>query len=174
MCLWVLAGIGLKSGASTGITSLVLLFSLIMPILGIAQDGLLPGPWHWMIQGILSWGGRSHRTRTTVNPQHLCGPKKECPMTKVIRQYPDLAGKTAVVTGGSSAIGGAICRQLAAMRTVPIKPLSNSSGTPRRASSGHRTSLRPLPEAAEIRRRSRKSTNRNGVSWWMRIALPPF
>lgn len=34
-------------------------------------------------------------------------------MTKVIRQYPDLAGKTAVVTGGSSAIGGAICRQLA-------------------------------------------------------------
>lgn len=35
-------------------------------------------------------------------------------MTLGNRQYPDLEGKTAVVTGGSSAIGAAISRQLAA------------------------------------------------------------
>ena len=49
LCLWVIAAIGLRSGIPTGFVSLVLLWSLIMPLLGVLQNSLVPGSWHWTV-----------------------------------------------------------------------------------------------------------------------------
>ncbi len=52
LCLWVLAGMGFRSGAPGGILSLALLFSLFMPLLGMFQGQLLPGGMHWTVEAL--------------------------------------------------------------------------------------------------------------------------
>jgi hypothetical protein len=48
--LWLIAILGLRARAPKGLVALVLVFSLIMPVLGIEQSPLLPGEWHWLVQ----------------------------------------------------------------------------------------------------------------------------
>ena len=48
--LWVMAGIAAYRGVSRGLIALVIVWSLIMPALGVAQSGLLLGPLHFVIQ----------------------------------------------------------------------------------------------------------------------------
>lgn len=52
LCLGVLAGLGLVTPGNRVFALVVLVWSLIVPALGIAQLRLLPGPDHWVIQAI--------------------------------------------------------------------------------------------------------------------------
>jgi uncharacterized membrane protein YczE len=50
ICLWVLAILGFLAPGSRPLALIVLVWSLIVPALGVMQMGLLPGPDHWVIQ----------------------------------------------------------------------------------------------------------------------------
>lgn len=50
LSLWALAVLALLGGGSRPLAILAVLWGLVMPILGIAQAGLLPDGAHWIIQ----------------------------------------------------------------------------------------------------------------------------
>src|SRR5947208_15200367 len=50
LLLWTLAGLGLRAGVPIGLAIVAFAWGLVVPILGLNQDGLLPGPLHWLIQ----------------------------------------------------------------------------------------------------------------------------
>jgi hypothetical protein len=52
VCLWLLAALALLAHARRGLAFLALLWSLIVPALGVAQLRLLPGSLHWFIQAV--------------------------------------------------------------------------------------------------------------------------
>ena len=52
ICLWVLAVLGFLAPGSRGFALLVLVWSLIVPALGVEQVSLLPGSDHWVIQAV--------------------------------------------------------------------------------------------------------------------------
>ena len=52
ICLWILAVLGFLARGSRAFALLVLVWSLIVPALGMAQLRLMPGPNHWVIQAI--------------------------------------------------------------------------------------------------------------------------
>lgn len=52
VCLWVLVALALLARAGIGLALFVLVWSLIVPALGVAQLRLLPGSLHWLIQSI--------------------------------------------------------------------------------------------------------------------------
>lgn len=52
VCLWVLVGVAVHARSGKGLALVVLIWSLIVPVLGIVQLRLLPGSWHWVIQSI--------------------------------------------------------------------------------------------------------------------------
>jgi hypothetical protein len=52
VCLWVLAALGFTVSGARGLAFVVLLWSLIVPAIGVSQVRLLPGSDHWVIQAI--------------------------------------------------------------------------------------------------------------------------
>ncbi len=48
--LWVLAILGARAGAPRGLVITALLWGVLIPLLGYAQLGLLPGSHHWTIR----------------------------------------------------------------------------------------------------------------------------
>lgn len=62
LCMWALAVVGFLVPGSRGFALLVLVWSFIVPALGVTQLSLLPGPGHWLIQvlhllvGIIAMG----------------------------------------------------------------------------------------------------------------------
>lgn len=52
LCLWVLGLVGLFAPAARPLALLTLLWSFIVPALGVLQLRLLPGPDHWIIQTV--------------------------------------------------------------------------------------------------------------------------
>lgn len=50
VCLWALVALAFVARAGRRLALLVLLWSLIVPGLGVAQLRLLPGSFHWLIQ----------------------------------------------------------------------------------------------------------------------------
>lgn len=50
ICLWVLAVIGFLVPGCRGLALIVLIWSLIVPALGVTQLSLMPGADHWVIQ----------------------------------------------------------------------------------------------------------------------------
>ncbi|MGB6486975.1 MAG: hypothetical protein WBE91_08845 [Steroidobacteraceae bacterium] len=50
ICLWVLAVIGFLVPGCRGFALIVLIWSLIVPALGVTQLSLMPGADHWVIQ----------------------------------------------------------------------------------------------------------------------------
>lgn len=52
VCLWVLVALAFLARAGKGLALLVLVWSLIVLWLGMAQLRLLPGSLHWLIQSI--------------------------------------------------------------------------------------------------------------------------
>ena len=50
ICLWVLAVVGFLVPGSRALALIVLIWSLIVPALGVTQLRLMPGADHWVIQ----------------------------------------------------------------------------------------------------------------------------
>lgn len=50
ICLWVLAALGFATSGARVLALIVLIWSLIVPALGVEQVRLLPGSDHWVIQ----------------------------------------------------------------------------------------------------------------------------
>lgn len=50
LSLWTIAIVALLMGVNRGLAAVALGWGLIVPILGVTQSGLLPGPYHWVIQ----------------------------------------------------------------------------------------------------------------------------
>ncbi len=50
LALWTLSIIAALSGVNPGLIALVVVWSLVMPALGLTQQRLLPGSAHWLIQ----------------------------------------------------------------------------------------------------------------------------
>lgn len=50
LCLWVLGAIGLMGRGTRGLAVGVLVWSLVVPALGVTQVTLLPGSDHWVVQ----------------------------------------------------------------------------------------------------------------------------
>lgn len=50
VCLWVLAALGFAIPRARGMAFIVLIWSLIVPALGVSQLQLLPGSDHWVIR----------------------------------------------------------------------------------------------------------------------------
>src|SRR5512146_247434 len=50
LSLWALAILAARAGAPTGQVVAAFAWGLIVPILGVTQQSLLPGPSHWIIQ----------------------------------------------------------------------------------------------------------------------------
>ena len=50
LSLWALAFIAARSGVSMGWVALAVIWGLIAPILGLTQESILTGDWHWTIQ----------------------------------------------------------------------------------------------------------------------------
>jgi hypothetical protein len=50
ICMWVLAVVGFLGRGTRGLALVVLIWSLIVPALGVAQLSLMPGADHWVIQ----------------------------------------------------------------------------------------------------------------------------
>lgn len=50
ICLWVLAALGFATQGARVLALVVLIWSLIVPALGVEQVRLLPGSDHWVIQ----------------------------------------------------------------------------------------------------------------------------
>ena len=48
--LWALAILGAIAGVHRGVVALALAWGLVVPVLGLTQTQLLPGPSHWIIQ----------------------------------------------------------------------------------------------------------------------------
>jgi hypothetical protein len=50
LCLWGLAGVGLRAGAPLGLAALVAGWGALVVALGLTQDSLLPGSSHWVVR----------------------------------------------------------------------------------------------------------------------------
>jgi hypothetical protein len=50
LSLWTIAAIASRSGVPIGLVTLAVAWGLIAPILGLTQDKLVTGDWHWTIQ----------------------------------------------------------------------------------------------------------------------------
>lgn len=50
LALWTLAVVAALAGVNLGLVAVAALWGVVVPMLGLAQDRLLPGPAHWVIQ----------------------------------------------------------------------------------------------------------------------------
>ena len=48
--LWTLAVMAIRARVAVGIAVLALAWGVVAPVLGLTQEGLLTGSWHWVIQ----------------------------------------------------------------------------------------------------------------------------
>src|SRR5207245_7935478 len=52
LTLWTIGVLAARSGEQRGLVALAIVWGFVVPILGYSQDSLLPGPAHWLIQGV--------------------------------------------------------------------------------------------------------------------------
>lgn len=50
VALLTVAIIGARAGVSRGFVALALFWSILTPVFGVMQTGILPGPYHWVVQ----------------------------------------------------------------------------------------------------------------------------
>jgi hypothetical protein len=50
VAIWVLAGVAWQGGVPRGLVLFVALWALLVPLLGLTQQRLIPGPAHWIVR----------------------------------------------------------------------------------------------------------------------------
>jgi hypothetical protein len=50
LMLWMLALLAALAGTNRGLAALAFVWGLVVPVLGVTQGRLLPGPAHWVIE----------------------------------------------------------------------------------------------------------------------------
>jgi len=50
LALWTLAGLAARAGVSPALVVVAVLWGLLVAVLGMTQEQLLPGDYHWVIQ----------------------------------------------------------------------------------------------------------------------------
>ena len=50
LALWTVAGLAARTGEHPGLVILATAWGFIVPLVGLSQDELLPGPAHWLIR----------------------------------------------------------------------------------------------------------------------------
>ena len=83
LTLWSICAIAARSGVPAGPVAFAAAWGLLVVVLGLAQEELLPGSWHWVIQvlhlvismGAIWWGrrlvrliGQAHRSMGSPRP----------------------------------------------------------------------------------------------------------
>jgi hypothetical protein len=48
--LWTQAGLAARAGEQPGLVALAIAWGFVVPLLGLTQDALLPGPAHWLVK----------------------------------------------------------------------------------------------------------------------------
>lgn len=64
LSLWTIAAFAARLGVSGRLIAIAVAWSIVAPILGITQEALLEGDWHWTVQvlhlligmGVVGWG----------------------------------------------------------------------------------------------------------------------
>lgn len=52
LALWALAVVAARAGVERGLVVAAVAWGLILPVLGLTQQRLVPGPSHWLIQAL--------------------------------------------------------------------------------------------------------------------------
>ncbi len=81
--LWTIIAIAARSGVPTGIVAFASGWSVVVVVLGMMQEELVPGSWHWSIQalhlvismGAIWWGRRL--ARLTRQARAAASPARE-------------------------------------------------------------------------------------------------
>jgi hypothetical protein len=81
--MWALALLALLGGRSPALAVLAVLWGVLMPVLGLAQDRLLPGAEHWIIQilhllvGLVAIGIAQSLARAVLHSPGASTPRLE-------------------------------------------------------------------------------------------------
>ena len=88
LSLWTITAIAARSGVASGTVTFAAAWGVLVVVLGLAQEELLPGSWHWTIQvlhlvismGAIWWGRRLVRLigqaqRPVGTPRPVAGPQ---------------------------------------------------------------------------------------------------
>jgi hypothetical protein len=87
---WTIAAIAARSGVASGTVAFAAAWGLLVVVLGSAQEELLPGSWHWVIQvlhlaismGAIWWGRRLVRLIGHAHPSTVSArPRAGSPVT---------------------------------------------------------------------------------------------
>lgn len=69
LALWALCYFAARAGVPAGLVAGAFVWGLVAPVLGLTQEGILTGSYHWVIQvlhlliglGVIGWGERLGR-----------------------------------------------------------------------------------------------------------------
>ena len=91
--MWVLAGLGARSGAPAGQVALVLVWGLFVAVLGMTQTRLVPGDWHWTIRALhLLVGMAAMGIGSRVAAGTAVAPRRTPPRPRVVAGWPEGGG----------------------------------------------------------------------------------
>ncbi len=86
LALWTLSTIAALSGVNLGLVALVVVWSLVMPALGLTQQRLLPGGAHWLIQTLHLLVGIGAITLGELLARRIIAARLRAPSIKVPAQ----------------------------------------------------------------------------------------
>jgi hypothetical protein len=93
LTLWTIAAIAARSGVPMRTVTLAAAWGVLVVVLGLTQEELVPGAWHWTIQvfhlvismGAIVWGRRLLRL---MGRAHFVGESSSGPRSPVVSSVP--------------------------------------------------------------------------------------
>lgn len=93
LTLWTIAAIAARSGVSSRVVALAAAWGVLVVVLGLTQEELVPGTWHWTIQvfhlvismGAIAWG---RRLLQLIGRAHSVGEPSSGPRSPVVSSVP--------------------------------------------------------------------------------------
>lgn len=81
LALLIVGIIGALSGVNRGFVALAVFWSILTPVFGVMQTGILPGPYHWIVQVLHLLVGLTAMTLGHRLALHILGERKPQPVT---------------------------------------------------------------------------------------------